>query len=256
MKKLKEKTYYYKSYDEDVVQSKNQNYKIKDDYKWIHNNIFYRFFSFVLYSIAYVMSWFYCRFILHVKIKNKKILKKYKKQGYFLYCNHTQLIGDVFTPAHICNKKIYIVVSQANLGVAGIGPVLPMLGALPTSDNIKHTKKLFDAVIQRINEKKCVVIYPEAHVWPYYTKIRPFVTSAFKFPVFCNAPCFCITTTYYKRKLGKKPGIQVYVDGPFVPDNALNKKEKQEKICTQIQQKMIERSKNSTYQYIKYKEEK
>ena len=71
--------------------------------------------------------------------------------------------------------------------------------------------------------KKCVVIYPEAHVWKYYTKIRPYPSTSFKFPVHCNVPAFCMTTTYYKRKLGKKPGIVVYIDGPFMLDNNLTK---------------------------------
>lgn len=65
-----------------------------------------------------------------------------------------------------------------------------------------------------------------------------------------------MTTTYYKRKFGKKPGIKVYIDGPFVSDNKLTKKENEEKICQEIYQSMKIRSENSTYEYIKYKGEK
>lgn len=253
----KNKTYYYKSYNDDFVESKNQNYKLKENYKWIKDNILYRLCSGVLYFLAYIFGFFYCKFGLHVKVKNRKILKKYKKQGYFLYGNHTQPIGDVFIPAYVCNnKRIYTVVSQANLGVSVIGPMLPMLGALPIPDSIKNTKKLLDAIIKRIEQKKCVVIYPEAHVWPYYTKIRPFSTTAFKFPVDCNVASFSMTTTYYKRRFGKKPGIIVYIDGPFIPNDNLTKKENEERICQEIYQSMVDRSNNSTYEYIKYKGEK
>lgn len=253
----KNKTYYYKSYNDDFVESKNQNYKLKENYKWIKDNILYRLCSGVLYFLAYIFGFFYCKFGLHVKVKNRKILKKYKKQGYFLYGNHTQPIGDVFIPAYVCNnKRIYTVVSQANLGVSVIGPMLPMLGALPIPDSIKDTKKLLDAIIKRIEQKKCVVIYPEAHVWPYYTKIRPFSTTAFKFPVDCNVASFSMTTTYYKRRFGKKPGIIVYIDGPFIPNDNLTKKENEKRICQEIYQSMVDRSNNSTYEYIKYKGEK
>lgn len=251
------KTIYYKQYTDDVVTSKNQEYKLKDNYKWIHNNILYSFCSWIVYIFAYIISWFYCKFGLHIKIENRKILNKYKKQGYFLYGNHTQPIGDVFTPAHVCKyKRIYVLASQANLGVAGIGKILPMLGALVVPNNIKQMIMLNKAINKRIEEKKCVVIYPEAHVWPYYTGIRPFPKTAFKFPVTTNSLSFVMTTTYYKRKFGKKPGIRVYVDGPFVPDNTLSKKEREEKLCTQIYECMVERSKNSNYEYIKYKKEK
>ena len=92
-------------------------------------------------------------------------------------------------------------------------------------------------------------------MWEYYTKIRPFTSTSFKFPVNCNVPSFCMTTTYYKRKFGKKPGIVVYIDGPFISDNNLTKKENEEKICKEIYECMQNRSKNSTYEYIKYERE-
>ena len=250
-------TYYYKNYDEDLVKSKKQDYKLKENYKWIHNNIIYQICSSILYIVAYIGSFFYCKLFLHIKIKNRKILDKYKKQGYFLYGNHTQVIGDVFIPAHVCkNKRIYTIVSQANLGVVGIGRLLPMLGAIPIPNTIKDTKKMWEAVIKRINQKKCVVIYPEAHVWPYYTKIRPFPKTSFKFPVYCDTLSFAMTTTYCKRKFGNKPKIIIYIDGPFIPDSNLGEKAREEKLCKEIYNCMQKRSKNSTYEYIEYKREK
>ena len=162
MKKSKENIYYYKTYNDDFVKSKNQDYKLPDDYKWIKNNIWYKLCSNVLYFIAYTFSFFYCTLFLHVKVKNRKVLKKYKKQGYFLYGNHTQAIGDVFIPTRVCKtKRIYTIASSANIGVAGIGKFLPMLGILPIPDNISKMKELLKAVKQRIVQKKCVVIYPE-----------------------------------------------------------------------------------------------
>lgn len=128
-----------------------------------------------------------------------------------------------------------------------------MLGALPIPDTIKNMKEFIQAIETRINQKKCVVIYPESHVWPYYTNIRPFNNGAFKFQVNQNAPAFCITTTYYKRKFGKKPGIKVYVDGPFMVDESLNKKQNIEKLSKEIHECMTNRSKESTYEYVEYK---
>lgn len=250
------KIYYYKTYNDDFVESKKQNYELKKDYKWIKENIFYRICSNFVYCVAYVIGSIYCKIGLHVKVKNRKVLKKYKKQGYFLYGNHTQPVGDVFIPALVANKRIYTVVSPANLGVAVIGKILPMLGALPIPDSIKDTIRFKKAIEERIKQKKCIVIYPEAHVWPYYTKIRPFQKTSFRFPVECNVASFSMTTTYYKRKFGKKPGITVYIDGPFMPDSKLSKKENEEKIYKEIYQSMVDKSNNSTYEYIKYKGEK
>lgn len=257
MKKTnKDKINYFKTYNDDFVKSRNQEYKLPEDYVWIHNNICYSICSNILYFFAYILGFFYCKVFLHVKIKNRNILKKYKKQGFFLYGNHTQPIGDVFVPALVAkNKRIYTIADQSNLGVTGIGPLLPMLGILPIANSTQKMKELCKAVKQRISERKCVVIYPEAHVWPYYTKIRPFASTSFKFPVDLNSLSFCMTTTYYKRKFGKKPGIIVYIDGPFITDNKLTKKENQEKICKEIYNCMVNRSRNSNYEYIKYKGE-
>lgn len=130
-----------------------------------------------------------------------------------------------------------------------------MLGILPIPDTKRKMVEFLKAVKNRINENKCVVIYPEAHVWPYYTKIRPFPVTSFKFPIENDAPVFCMTTTYYKRKFGSKPGINVYIDGPFFTDKKLTKKENQNKLCVDIYNKMVERSKESTYEYIEYRKE-
>lgn len=138
------------------------------------------------------------------------------------------------------------------MGIPVLGKILPILGILPTPTNVAQTKELYKAVHKRILQKKCVVIYPEAHVWPYYTKIRPFDETAFKFPVDCDCASFSITTTYYKRKNKKKPGIKIYIDGPFLPDSKLNKKEKQNKLYKEIYNCMNDRSNNSNYEYIKY----
>lgn len=254
MKKTNENTIYFKTFEDDVVISKNQNYKIKENYKWIHTHPIYKITSCIMYKIASIFGYFYCKINLKIQIENKKVLKNYKKQGYFLYANHTQPVGDVFIPNEICRpKRTYIVVSQANLGIPVIGKLLPMLGALPISSSINNTKKLYDAINKRINEGNCVVIYPEAHVWPYYTKIREFSNTSFKFPVELDKPSFCVTTTYYKKS--KKPGIRIFIDGPFFPDKNLTKKDRAKKLHDDIYYTMKKRAENSNYEYIKYRKE-
>ena len=104
-----------------------------------------------------------------------------------------------------------------------------------------------------LEQKHCVSIYPEAHLWPYYTGIRQFPETSFKFPVNENKPSFTITTTYQKRKHRKKPRVTLFVDGPFWPDKTLSKKERAKKLHDEIYNTMVERSKNSTYDYVIYK---
>lgn len=243
----------YRSFTDDFVESKNQSYRLPENYAWTHENLPYRIFSKCLYLLAVLFAFLYCRFGLHVKIENRPVLKQYTKSGCFVYGNHTQPVGDAFIPIRIfAPRHCYVGVSPANLGIPVLGPLLPMLGALPLPHTIGGIKKFRDAVRIRSTGQDCVVFYPEAHVWPWYTGIRPFPAASFGFPVECRAPSFCMTTTYQKRKRGGKPGITVYLDGPFYPDGSLPRKEQKEKLRDRIYGCMVRRSQNSTYQYINY----
>ena len=247
---------YYKSYSDDFVESRDQSYRLPSDYIWIHENAAYRAFSEIVYRIGEIASFFYCRFVLHVRIRNRKILRQCRETGYFIYGNHTQPAGDAWIPIRAAApRRGYAVVSPANLKVPILGPVLPYLGALPVPDSTGGMKKFQRAVEQRIREKSCVAVYPEAHVWPWYTGIRPFGAVSFTFPVRCGVPSFCMTTTYQKRRYRKKPKVTVYMDGPFYPDRKLKLKEQKKKLRDEIYHCMLWRSGENTCQYVTYEQE-
>ena len=251
------KVRYYKSYTDDFVHSKNKGYQLPDDYVWLEESPRHKALSFLLYQLGRLCGFFYVRLYHRIRIENREVLKKCKKSGYFLYGNHTRPVGDVFTPAYICGRKrIYTIAGQENMGLPGIGRLLPYLGAIPVPDTLPQMKQFLEAICRRIEENCCVVIYPEAHVWPYYTKMRPFPLTSFRFPVEYSAPSFCMTTTYQKKRHGKKPGITIYVDGPFYPDKAIGRREAQKKLHDEIFNCMQRRSLCSTYEYIRYREEK
>ena len=255
MKSFTPETKYYKSYEDDFVESKNQSVSLKENYKWIHTNPIYRAVSWIIYGIAWAIIRITFPIVYGMKVKNKEVFKPHKKQGFFVYGNHTQMIGDVFkSPYVVWNKRSYVIASPANLGIPVIGKILPSLGALTIPTDFKRMKAFMDAIHTRIEQKHVVCIYPEAHLWPYYTKIRPFPETSFKFPVSENKPSFTITTTYQKRKYRKKPKVTCYVDGPFWPDKTLSRKERAKKLHDEVYNTMVERSKNSTYDYVIYKE--
>ena len=243
------KIYYYKDFDSDVVKSKNQEYVLKDNYKWIHKNILYKIISYLLYSVFFIFSFIYSKLILKVTIKNRKILKG--KKSYFLYINHTQEVGDAFIPPLITRyKRPYFIVNKANLGIPILGKILPLLGAIVIPDGI-HDMLKFRKALKYYGKYHPIIVYPEAHVWPYYTKIRPFNTSSFQLAVEDEKEIYCATTTYQKDKF-KRPKITIYIDGPFT-SNAQSKKEKVKLLEEQVHKKMEERSKNSNIEYVTYK---
>ena len=110
----------------------------------------------------------------------------------------------------------------------------------------------------KIREGHPVVIYPEAHIWPWYTKIRPFPDTSFAYPVQLNAPVFCFVNTYRKRRFGKNPRMVTYIDGPFFADTSLSTREQKKKLRDTVYEHMVELSRHSDVEVIKYirKEEK
>lgn len=243
---------YYNSYTDDFEQSANEDFALPDNYKWVRTDFLSRLLSAIIYSLAVIFSTVYCRCFLHMRVKGRKNLKGVKG-GFFIYGNHTQPVGDVFIPA-LCvfPKRIYTVVSTANYGIRVIGKILVFLGALPTTDSLRGIKELNRAIEYRIEHGHPIVIYPEAHVWEYYTDIRPFPDTSFKFPVKLNRPAFAMTVTYKKSRLFKKPIMEVFLDGPFYPSGD-KAKERAVSLHHQVFTAMKQRSKNSNYEYIEYK---
>lgn len=250
----KEQTVYYNGEDDDFEGDGIKAIKIDDSYKYIHDNLIWKFVSFILYRlIATPIAYIYVKFKYNLKIVNKEVLKKYKKQGYFMYANHTQVMGDAFIPS-IVNfpKKVQVVVHPNNVSIPFWGNIIKFLGALPIPNDVASGRNFISAISSYLRKNNVIMIYPEAHVWSYYTKIRNFSSSTFKYPIKENMPTFAMTITYKKRKFGA-PRIIAYIDGPFFAKDGFNIKEKQEDLKTKVYDTMKKRALNNDVEYIKYK---
>lgn len=241
---------YYDSFETDFYP--NANDTLPENYRWVRTDFFSRFLSSFFYGAAFVLSSIGCRLYFRLRIKGADVLHSCRSTGFFLYGNHTQPVGDVFFPALAAfPKRIYTVVSPANMTLPVIGKLLPYLGALPLTEDLHGMKAFYQAVSLRIKQKHPVVIYPEGHVWDYYTKIRPFSSSSFKLPVKLNVPVFSFTSTYQKRSCFKRPAITVYVDGPFYPSGQ-TAQEKADSLRQAVYSAMVLRGKESNTEYISY----
>lgn len=122
------------------------------------------------------------------------------------------------------------------------------------NENNKNYKKI-EKVINDYIEYLSIGIYPEAHIWPYYTKIRPFKSVSFKYPVTLDKPSFCITNTYQSYgKNNDKVKIVSYIDGPFFPNKELTLNQAKQELRDQIYNAMCKRSENCNIEVIKYRQ--
>lgn len=214
-----ERVRYYTTPQDDFFQV-GESYTLDEDYKYLQEGFFARLGSAIVYGLAFAISSIYCRLFLHVRFEGTRKLRE-QRGGFFIYANHTQPVGDVFDPALACApKRIYTVVSVANMHLPVIGKLLRPLGALPLPSTLKKAREFNEAIRKRAESGHPIVIYPEAHLWEYYTGIREFSDASFTYPVSLGMPIYTMTTTYQSRGAGKgrKPRITIYVDGPFLPE--------------------------------------
>lgn len=247
--------YYHDELNDEFSEAKIIPRKIDKNYIYIHKNPFWNIISYLLQNIITMpIKLLYSKIKFRIKYIGKEKLKEGKKQGYFIYANHTQPFADTFIPS-IANfpKRNYFIVNPENVSIKFLKNSVQMLGAIPIPNDKDGMKNFLEAINYTISKKHSITIYPEAHIWPYYTRIRPFKDVSFKYPVKLNVPAFCITNTYQARGIKhNKIKIVSYVDGPFYPNKELNIKEQQKDLRDRIYNCMVKRSKNSNIEHIKY----
>lgn len=228
---------------------------IDENYKYKHNKL-WDICSFVFQNILSMpIKIGYTKTKFKIKYIGKEKLKQYKDKGYFVYVNHTQAFGDTHIPSiPIYPKRNFFIVNPENISIKPFGPIIEMLGAIPVPGNKNAAKNFLDTIKEKIQKKYAITIYPEAHIWPYYTKIRPFKSTSFKYPIQLNTPTFCMTNTYQSYGKNKnKVRIVTYIDGPFYSNPNLNISEQKEELRNKVHACMTQRSQNSNIQLITYK---
>ena len=225
--------------------------KIDSRFKY-NKSAIWEFCSFLCQNILSIpIKYLYLKIKFGHKFIGKKKIKEYRKKGIFIYSNHTQAFSDTFTPSMaVYPTRNFLLVNPANISAKGTGWLVEMLGAIPIPGDIRSSRNFIERIENRIKRGYSISIYPEAHIWPYYTKIRPFKSVSFKYPVELNSPVFSLTNTYQKD--GKKIKMISYIDGPFFTDKTLNKKQAQEKIRNEVYLNMVKRSKLNNIKKIKY----
>ena len=257
-----ERVFYYESEEDDPIKTDEQEAKIEvglpEGYEFIPKNPFVKLYSAILFRAFKLFGQYYERGYWQAKIYGREKLKKAKGKGYVIYANHTNPFHDVFGPAIAADRRIFTIISPVNLKVPGMGPILPLIGGLPLGKTKEEKKAFNEAVDKRLKQKNCLVIYPEAHVWPYATKARKFPAGdrSFKYAVRNNLPIFTMTTTYHRRKDKKRgdlPRMDIYIDGPFWPDADKTEDENRAKLAKEAYDSMVKYSKKNSYEYFQYR---
>ena len=203
---------------------------LRPDYCYMPRSPLWRALKFLIYRcLAQPIGFLYAKVFFAHRFMGREVLRQADGQGLYLFGNHTQAVLDAFVPNIVCwRRRGYILVGPDTMSLPGLQNLVKMLGAIPLGETMHQKKEMIDCVHTRIREKSAVTIYPEAHIWPFYTRIRPFPADSFHYPARDGAPVFTLTTCYQKRRFGFFPKAVTWVDGPFYADLSLPAEERKQ----------------------------
>ena len=233
--------YYKNILTDDFAGTRIKQKQIDKKYVYVHKNIFYRMIAHILYYwIAKPLVYIACKLKRKVRIKNPQVLKKLKKTGFFMYGNHTSKF-DAVTPQSVVSKRkrVYIVANPDATSIPGIRTLVNMFGCIPLPSDVYSNTNYLDAIKYRYDQKSIIMIYPEAHIWPFYTGIRPFVDGSFRYPAMFNAPVVAMVTTYRKSHSKRKPFIDITLSEPIYPHPEYSLKENMKYLRDQVYDFMV-----------------
>ncbi|MBP5236015.1 MAG: 1-acyl-sn-glycerol-3-phosphate acyltransferase [Clostridia bacterium] len=231
--------YYSDPVNDDFAGTNIDTKEIDPDFRYIRNSVLWRVISFlVYYAVAIPVVWLVSKLWLGLRFENRIAVRKLKGRGFFLYGNHTQRL-DAFIPSLAAfPRRAYIVAGPDVVSIPGIKNLVMMLGALPIPSSPSVLRRFIGSIGTRISERSCVAVFPEAHIWPFYTGIRPFPDTSFRYPVLTGAPCVAMVTTYRRRRglfsFFGRPGMTVTFSEIIDPDPGLPPRKAQAELCRQV----------------------
>ena len=254
---MKREYYYTDEVNEDFAST---NGKIAGDtvngsYRYSHPSFGWKIAVFYAYRLfATPLVWLYTKVWLGVRVKNRKALRKVK--GCFLYMNHTQNIADAFIPTIAAfPKRAYVVTGPEAVSIRGIRVLVALLGAIPLPSALSAHRNFEQKLKEAMDEKAAVIIYPEAHIWPYCNFVRDFPDKSFSYPYRAGAPVVAGVTVYRRRRLFRNhhPHITVYLSDPLYPDLSLPEKEARKKLRDEAYAFMSRTAKEQdSFAYVRY----
>ena len=227
---------------------------LKPHYHYVHHNPFRRLLDgFLYYGFAKPILAVFC-FFHGIRYKNKKNLKVLKKRGAFIYSNHVAL-SDVFKfQSLVFNRKVNIIGYSDTSAIPVAGLLVKAFGYLPISmeaSNLRGLREGCEFLVKERNQH--VLIYPEAHIWPYYTKIRPFKSVSFIYPAESMCPVVPAVTVFRKVFYSKKPRQTIIFGHPIFPQEELTVNENRDYLRDKCYEEMVRIAQSvDQYEYIEY----
>ena len=197
-----------------------------ENYEYLEKGFWHKVKRVALWLLLNLIVFPVCTIRHGLKIKGRKILKKYKKDfkdGAITICNH------VFMWDYICVLKAIRPHLQYHPGwktnfEGPNGPLIRWVGGIPIpTGNIRAMAKFQKAIGEVLKEGKWLHFFPEGSMWFYYPDIRPLKPTIFKYAVRYNKPIIPMAISFreskgIRRLFSKKPCATLNIGEPIFPD--------------------------------------
>lgn len=227
------------------------------DFDYLPAGILYNTFGTLLYYlIAIPLVWILAKICLGLRMKNRKVLRSVRGAAFYLYGNHTQNLDAVIPALAAFPQRAYVIAHRDAVSIPGLRTIVQMLGAIPVPSNLSGMGPFAEALERRAEAGACIGIYPEAHVWPYYTGVRPFKAASFRYPARSGRPVVAMAATYRPRRLlfwSLRPAMTVTFSEPMYPEPGLSPRQTQEELRRRVYEFLVkETSRPGNVAYIQY----
>lgn len=258
--KPKKTLYYTDEVHEDfaATNGKIARNRIDGSYRYSRRSALWKIGRFLLYRMLVTpIVWLWTKVWLGLRVRNRAAIRALRREGCFLYMNHTQDICDAYIPTVAClPKRTYVVTGPEAVSIPGIRMLVALLGAIPLPSDVAAARNYYTRLDEAMREGAAVTIFPEAHIWPYCNFVRDFPDTSFAYPVRCSAPVIAGVVVYRQRRFLKKhhPHATIVLSDPLRPDPSLPPKQARRKLRDKAYRFMCDTAERcGSYEYIAYR---
>ncbi|MFA5676028.1 MAG: glycosyltransferase [Christensenellales bacterium] len=212
-------------------------------YRFINRNIFFRIGSWLLfYIIAIPLLDIVSMLFFGLKIHGKKNLR-FLKSGAVTVTNHVHYLDSPMVACTLFPRKPLFATLKNNLEIPVIRRIIRLLGGVPIPESPKALHAFMESMRTQLLKGRIVHFYPEASLWPWHNKLRPFKNGAFHLAVKSGVPVVPMVFTFRNSKgllskLRKKPLVDLNIGKPEYPAKSGTERSKMLEMRTAVHNAM------------------
>lgn len=212
----------------------------------------YRFFQMCLISPIYFLLLPFVKIVYGFSVKNRKVLRRFKKQGLCFVANHCFLLDGPLMHIALYPHAPYITAWEHTLHNRWARFFLKAVRVLPIDTTAESFKQLNDEAEQIFKMNHYMLFYPEGSMRPYSRSLRPFVNGSFFLAALQNRSLIPAVFTFRERRFFSHrlyPKITLHFLEPVITGNFRSQFPRTKQLAEHLSALVYERMSSFMKQY-------